>query len=109
MIDEAGTVTYGELQSRVERLAAALRERFGAGPGGAVGVMCRNHRGFVEAVLAASATGADAVLLNTEFPGPQLAQVLAHHRLGCVVHDAEFGPALARSGYSGGRVTTEGG
>jgi acyl-CoA synthetase (AMP-forming)/AMP-acid ligase II/NAD(P)-dependent dehydrogenase (short-subunit alcohol dehydrogenase family) len=108
VIDEAGTLGYTELQARVERLAASLRERFGVGPGGGVGVMCRNHRGFVEAVLAASATGADAVLINTEFPGPQLSQVIGHHQLGCILHDVEFAPAIAQSGYSGGRVTTDG-
>jgi acyl-CoA synthetase (AMP-forming)/AMP-acid ligase II len=104
VIDEAGTLLYADLQSRVERLAAVLHERFKVGPGCGVGVMCRNHRGFVEAVLAASAAGSDAVLINTEFPGPQLAQALGHHRLGCVVHDAEFAPAIDLSGYNGGRV-----
>lgn len=110
VIDDSGTTTYTDLQDRAGRLAAALGERFGVGPGGAVGIMCRNGRGFVEALLAATATGADAVLLNTEFPGPQLAQVLQAHRLGCLVHDAEFAPVLARSGYTGPRVTAgEGG
>ena len=108
LIDEAGTVTYGELQARVERLAAALRERFGVGPGGGVGVMCRNHRGFIEAVLAASTTGADAILINTEFPGPQLAQVLGHHALTCLIHDTEFAPAVAQSGYRGPRIAADG-
>jgi fatty-acyl-CoA synthase len=69
--------------------------------------MCRNHRGFVETVLAASAAGADVVLINTEFPGPQLAQVLLHHRLGCIVHDPEFAAAISQSGYSGGRVAAD--
>jgi acyl-CoA synthetase (AMP-forming)/AMP-acid ligase II/NAD(P)-dependent dehydrogenase (short-subunit alcohol dehydrogenase family) len=105
VIDEAGTVTYGELRGCAERLAAALQDRFGVGENCGVGVMCRNHRGFVETVLAASAAGADVVLINTEFPGPQLAQVLAHHRLACIVHDPEFVAAVSDSGYSGGRVT----
>jgi len=108
VIDEEGTLTYAELHERTSRLAAALRERFGIGLERGVGVMCRNHRGFVEAVLAASAAGADAVLINTEFPGPQLAQSLAHHRLGCILHDAEFAQALVESGFAGGRVTADG-
>jgi len=108
VIDETGSETYAGLCGRAERLAASLHNRFEVGPGCGVGVMCRNHRGFVEAVLAASAAGADAVLINTEFPGPQLAQTLAHHHLGCIVHDTEFASALAQSGYSGGRVTVDG-
>jgi acyl-CoA synthetase (AMP-forming)/AMP-acid ligase II/NAD(P)-dependent dehydrogenase (short-subunit alcohol dehydrogenase family) len=104
VIDETGPLLYAELQSRVQRLASVLHERFGVGTGCGVGVMCRNHRGFVEAVLAASEAGADVVLINTEFPGPQIAQALGHHRLGCIVHDSEFAPAIELSGYGGGRV-----
>jgi len=50
VIDEARSVTYAELTDRAGRLAAVLRDRFGAGPDCGVGIMCRNHRGFVEAV-----------------------------------------------------------
>jgi fatty-acyl-CoA synthase len=108
VIDEAGAVTYAQLQARIGKLAAALATRFGVAPGGGVGVLCRNHRGFVEALLAASAAGADAVLINTEFPGPQLAQVLERHQLACIIHDAEFAPALDQSGYRGARVIAGG-
>ncbi|HEX7291218.1 MAG TPA: AMP-binding protein, partial [Conexibacter sp.] len=34
------------------------------------------------------------LLLNTDFPGPQLAQALAPHRPAAIVHDEEFGLAL---------------
>ena len=108
VIDEAGVLTYAELNGRSRRLAAALRDRFGVGPGRAVGVLCRNHRGFVEAVVAASAAGADVVLLNTEFPGPELPQALAGHAVGCLIHDAEFADVVDRAGYAGARVTADG-
>ena len=104
LIDDAGSVTYGELHGRVQKLASALRERFDIGPKHAVAVMCRNHRGFIEALLAGSALGADLLLLNTEVPGPQLAQVLEQYAIGCVIHDDEFAPAFEKSGYSGKRV-----
>jgi hypothetical protein len=32
--------------------------------------MCRNHRGFVDALVAANRIGADVLLLNTSFAGP---------------------------------------
>jgi acyl-CoA synthetase (AMP-forming)/AMP-acid ligase II len=102
--DDDGALTYRELDERVRRLAAALQARHGVGPERALGVMCRNHRGFVEGLLAGSALGADVVLLNTEFPGPQLAQVLAHDPLGAVVHDAEFTHALQAAGQDRGLV-----
>jgi acyl-CoA synthetase (AMP-forming)/AMP-acid ligase II/NAD(P)-dependent dehydrogenase (short-subunit alcohol dehydrogenase family) len=108
VIDEASTTTYGELQARSLRLAHALVDKFGFGPGHSIGVLCRNHRGFLESVLAVSAAGADAVLINTEFPGPQLAQVLANNHLECIIHDVEFAAAIAGSGYAGACITTDG-
>jgi fatty-acyl-CoA synthase len=57
--------------------------------------MCRNHRGFVEALVAAGRLGATALLLNTGFAGPQLTEVLAREGADLVVHDEEFAPLLA--------------
>ena len=47
----------------------------GIGYGDGIGVMCRNHRGFIEATAAAAKIGASAIYLNTMFAGPQLAEV----------------------------------
>ena len=47
----------------------------GIGLGDGVGIMCRNHRGFIEATLAAAKLGASALYLNTMFAGPQLVEV----------------------------------
>jgi acyl-CoA synthetase (AMP-forming)/AMP-acid ligase II len=106
VIDERGTLTFAELDARAARLAAGLRAEHdvGAGGTGSLAVMCRNHRGFVEAMLTASRLGADLLLLNTDFPGPQLGQALAPHTLGALVHDAEFTPVLDAAGYDGDRV-----
>ena len=41
-----------------------------------LGIMARNHRGFVEALIAANRLGADVLLLNTSFAGPALAEVV---------------------------------
>jgi acyl-CoA synthetase (AMP-forming)/AMP-acid ligase II/NAD(P)-dependent dehydrogenase (short-subunit alcohol dehydrogenase family) len=106
VIDDQGTLTYGELDRRVQSLSRTLQERYGIGPGSAVGIMCRNHRGFVEALLAVSSASADAVLLNTEFPGPQLAQVLRDHPLACVLHDPEFAATFAQAGQPVPRIYT---
>ena len=103
IVDERGALTYAELDRRVGALAAALHAR-GVGPAGGLAIMCRNHRGFVEALLAASRLGADALLLNTDFPGPQLADALAGHAVGAAVFDQEFAPAFDRAGFAGARV-----
>ncbi len=102
--DEGGTLTYAQLDRRVRAIAVGLDADFGIGPGTSVAIMCRNHRGFVEALLAASRLGADVLLLNTDFPGAQLGQVLARERPGVVVLDAEFLPGLEAAGYDAPRV-----
>ena len=75
-----------------------------------VGILARNHRGFVIAVVAAAKLGADIVHLNTGFAGPQLADVVAHEGIDTVLHDDEFAaspPAPARrsvrDGHGAGR------
>ena len=62
--------------------------------GDGVGVMCRNHRGFVEALVALSKLGADAMLLNTAFAGPQLTEVVKREKPRAIVYDAEFAELL---------------
>ena len=52
--------------------------------------MCRNHRGFVEALVAANRIGADALLLNTSFAGPALAEVVQREGVDTVIYDEEF-------------------
>jgi acyl-CoA synthetase (AMP-forming)/AMP-acid ligase II len=89
LVDEGGAISYRELQSRVEALAVELRAR-GVEPGQAVGILCRNGRGFVEAVFAAALVGADVVLLNTDFRAEALAAALRSHHITTVVCDDEF-------------------
>ncbi|HSD76470.1 MAG TPA: AMP-binding protein, partial [Solirubrobacteraceae bacterium] len=94
VVDERGTLTFAELDRSADALARRLAEA-GVGPGGALAVLCRNHRGFVQATLAASRLGADALLLNTGLAGPQLGEILARERPAGVVHDDEFTDAVA--------------
>ena len=60
LIDERGSLTFEELQRRSNALARAFAG-MGIGYGDGVGIMCRNHRGFVEATLAAAKLGASAL------------------------------------------------
>jgi len=97
VVDDHGTTDYRELWHRSQAIAASLAAR-GVGPDVRVGVLARNHRGFVEAAAAVAATGADLVLLNTGFAGPQLADVVAHEAIDVVIHDDEFTDAVAGCG-----------
>src|SRR3954453_20199153 len=75
IIDERGSLTFDQLHRRSNALANSLKG-MGIGYGDGVGIMCRNHRGFVEATLAAAKLGASALYLNTMFAGPQLVEVM---------------------------------
>ena len=52
--------------------------------------MCRNHRGFIEATVAPSKLGADALYLNTAFAGPQLTEVVQREKPKALIFDEEF-------------------
>lgn len=101
IIDERGTLSYAQLDQRVKVIAGAMYTTYGIQAGDTVALMCRNHRGFVEAFVAAMRLGANVVLLNTDFPGPQLTQVLARHDLKLLVHDEEFNQHVSQTDYSG--------
>ncbi len=89
LIDERGSLTFEQVQRRSNSLAHAF-ERMGIGPGDGVGIMCRNHRGFIETTLAAAKLGASALYLNTMFAGPQLAEVTRRESPKVLVYDEEF-------------------
>ena len=89
MIDELGTLTFREVHERTNALAHALTKD-GIGVGDGIGVMCRNHRGFIDAVIAASKIGANVLFLNTAFSGPQLADVSKREKPKALIYDHEF-------------------
>ncbi|HEX4818394.1 MAG TPA: AMP-binding protein, partial [Nonomuraea sp.] len=101
VVDEAGPVTFAELDARATRLAATLRHRYGAGPGRTVAVMWPNDRGFVTAVAAVSRVGADLLLLNTGLAGPRLRDLLRREH----VHTLIAAPDLPPVDFSGPRLT----
>lgn len=104
VIDERGCLNYAQLEQRVKGIAAAMHQTYQVHAGDTIALMCRNHRGFVEAFVAAMRLGANVVLLNTDFPGPQLSQVLARHDLKLLVHDEEFNQHIAQTSYTGPTV-----
>src|SRR5947209_7744829 len=53
IVDDEGALTYDELWRQSDGVAVRLVE-LGAQPGIGVGVLCRNHRGFVTAVAGVS-------------------------------------------------------
>ena len=94
MIDERGTLTFAEVHRRTNALARELAAA-GIGEGDGVAIMCRNHRGFIEATVACSKLGASALYLNTAFAGPQITDVLAREQAKAVIYDEEFANLVA--------------
>lgn len=89
IVDERGTLTFAEVEGRTNALARGLR-RAGVTEQDDVAIMCRNHRGFVEATVACAKLGAGALYLNTAFAGPQIADVMRREDPVALVYDEEF-------------------
>jgi fatty-acyl-CoA synthase len=89
IVDERGSLSFERLHRRSNALARSLAA-MGVGYGEGIGVMCRNHRGFVETTLAAAKLGASALYLNTMFAAPQLAEVTRREGPKVLVFDDEF-------------------
>ncbi|MUL64583.1 acyl-CoA synthetase [Mycobacterium sp. CBMA 234] len=96
LVDELGTLSWKELDDRSDALAAAIQGLPGASPK-LIGIMCRNHRGFIESLIAAYRIGADVLLLNTAFAGPALAEVVSREGVDMVIYDEEFTDTVDRA------------
>lgn len=97
LVDDLGELTFAELHTRSNALARGLA-RLGVAEGDAIAVMCRNHRGFIDATIAGTKLGADILYLNTAFAGPQLVDVIEREKPAVVIHDEEFTSVLAGVG-----------
>ncbi|WP_283616833.1 acyl-CoA ligase FadD12 [Mycolicibacterium poriferae] len=101
LIDERGTLTWEQLDDRCDAMGVALQQRnSGSELPATVAVMCRNHRGFIEALVGANRIGADVLLLNTSFAGPAMAEVIERESAGrpvTVIYDEEFTDTVERA------------
>src|SRR5580700_2471582 len=97
IVDEMGTLTFAEVDRRTNALARGLKQA-GVKEQDGVAIMCRNHRGFIEAALACSKLGAGALYLNTAFAGPQIADVMRREDPVALVYDEEFGDLVSQGG-----------
>jgi fatty-acyl-CoA synthase len=89
IIDELGPLTFREVDERSNALARAWQER-GVDDKSTIALLCRDHRGLVDAMFAAGKLGAKALLMNTGFAKPQFAAVAEREGVNALVYDTEF-------------------
>lgn len=89
IIDEKGRMTHREVHEHTNQLAHALAAA-GVHEGSRVAILCRNSRYFIEAFVSTLKLGADGLLLNTAFAGPQLVQVIEDQNADAVIMDEEY-------------------
>lgn len=89
IIDDRGSITWRDLDAQSTRLAEGLHA-MGVVRGARLGMMCRNHREFIELTAAAAKGGIEVVYLNTGFAAPQLNEVVARESITAVAIDEEF-------------------
>jgi acyl-CoA synthetase (AMP-forming)/AMP-acid ligase II len=94
--DETSSRSYAELDVRTRALARGLAA-LGVGPDDTVAVLGRNSVPFVEALVATSRLGADALLLSTSLSVPQTREVLLRERPRVVFCDVELLPLLEQA------------
>ncbi|WP_308434466.1 condensation domain-containing protein, partial [Streptomyces litmocidini] len=90
LVDEAGEVTYAELNAAANRWARHLRSR-GLGRGDMAGVLWRRGAEFASVVIGVLKTGAGYTLLDPDFPDERLRSAATDAGIGVLVAE----PGLA--------------
>jgi len=102
MIDQASghVLTYAEFNRRSARLAAYLRDAWGAGPGDRLAILAKNSIEYFEFEFACIKLGVMMLPLNWRLAEPELRFILDDAGALGLVYDAEFAgriPALRQS------------
>lgn len=87
--DNAGSITYGNLNAKADRMARELRAR-GAGSGDVVAVLLRNSADYIAAILAVQKAGGIFAPLDPEAPPRRLASALDRIQPKAVLKNLEW-------------------
>ena len=96
LIDDYGELTYLQLEVRANRVAAGFKAK-GVKTGNTIGLLCRNHRGFVEANIGLAKLGARVVYLNPGLPASQLNEVIDREEITLVIADRDLSERVDHS------------
>jgi long-chain acyl-CoA synthetase len=89
LITTAGTITYGELNERANRLARAFRRR-GLQRGDAVALLCSNRAEFVEVLLATQRSGLRLTTVNWHLTADEAGYIVDDCEAQAFVAEARF-------------------
>lgn len=98
--DARDRLSWSTLDRRTTRLARGIHG-LGVGRGSTVGILCRNHLGFVVAVVASAKAGVTPVLLNTGSAAGQLEEILEREAVDLLLADDERAAELASIDFDG--------
>lgn len=93
IIDDAGRLTFADVDNRTTQLANALTQH-GVRQGRRVALLCRNHPALLESVIACGKLGAHVLLLNPDLSGAQVTDVICSYRPAALLLDDEFVPMI---------------
>lgn len=91
---DRGPMTYAELVTESERVAAVLMER-GVTAEDRIGLLARNHVGALAVMAASSAMGSDVVLANTGMSAEQIAVVAEQQEVAVMIYDDDLAGSVA--------------
>jgi fatty-acyl-CoA synthase len=102
LVCEGERISYGELEERSNRVAAALREA-GVAKGDRVGLLLTNCPEFFEIFFACAKVGARMVPINFRLVAAEVAFVLEDSGSGVLFHSAELAETAAGAAGEGVR------
>ncbi|MFD3167039.1 long-chain fatty acid--CoA ligase [Herpetosiphon sp. NSE202] len=86
--------SYRQLNSRANRLAASLRQRFGVRKGDRVAILAKNQVGYLDALFATGKLGAILVPLNWRLTEHELIYMIKDSAASVLLYDSQFGSML---------------
>lgn len=106
VIDETGSVTWRDLNARVNRLIHALR-RLGVRPDDTIAIHSGNRREYLEIMSAAAHAGIRYVLVNWHWTADELAYVLDDSRARVLFSDAAFAEVATKAAGTAGELVAK--
>lgn len=94
-LDTQTDYTYGELESRANRLAHCLKERFNVGKGDRVAIISRNRVEMIDAYYATGKIGAILVPYNARLSAQELTALIASEGPKVLFYEDAFAPTAA--------------